>query len=80
MWKNIRNTIDEYYPIIAVIIFVLVAAVAMLHLVKRDAERAKEITNTRCPSLLSIGRSPRDTLIVMKMAPDCNQYVMDNLK
>jgi hypothetical protein len=33
-----------------------------------------------CPSLLSIGRSSRDTLIVMKNEPLCNQFVLDSLK
>jgi len=35
---------------------------------------------TACPSLLSIGRSSRDTLIIMKNLPDCNRFVLDNLK
>ena len=46
--------------------------------------RLVELTSTRqstaCPSLLSIGRSSRDTLIIMRSEPLCNQYVMDNLK
>lgn len=33
-----------------------------------------------CPSLLSISRSARDTLIVMKAEPLCNVFVLDNLK
>lgn len=33
-----------------------------------------------CPSLLSIARSPRDTMIIMKNEPLCNRYVLDNLK
>ena len=33
-----------------------------------------------CPSLLSISRSARDTLIVMKADVLCNQYVLDSLK
>lgn len=33
-----------------------------------------------CPALLSISRSARDTLIVMKSEPLCNMYVLDNLK
>jgi len=33
-----------------------------------------------CPSLLSISRSARDTLIVMKAEPLCNSFVLDNLK
>jgi hypothetical protein len=33
-----------------------------------------------CPSLLSVGRSARDTLIVMKAEPLCNTFVLDSLK
>lgn len=33
-----------------------------------------------CPSLLSISRSTRDTLLVMKAEPLCNSFVLDNLK
>lgn len=33
-----------------------------------------------CPSFLSIARSARDTLIVMRNEPLCNRYVLDNLK
>lgn len=33
-----------------------------------------------CPALLSISRSARDTLIVMKAEGLCNSYVLDNLK
>ena len=33
-----------------------------------------------CPALLSIGRSARDTLIVMKAESTCNSFVMDSLQ
>lgn len=33
-----------------------------------------------CPSLFSITRSARDTLIVMKNVDVCNDYMMENLK
>jgi hypothetical protein len=33
-----------------------------------------------CPALFSISRSARDTLIVMKAEPLCNNYVLVNLK
>lgn len=33
-----------------------------------------------CPALLSIGRSSRDTMIVMKAEPLCNDFVLENLK
>lgn len=35
---------------------------------------------TACPSLLSIARSSRDTLIVMKNEPLCVSFVLDNLQ
>jgi hypothetical protein len=35
---------------------------------------------TVCPSLLSIARSPRDTLIVMKNEPLCTVFVLDSLQ
>lgn len=33
-----------------------------------------------CPGLFSISRSARDTLIVMKAEPLCDDYMLDNLK
>jgi len=33
-----------------------------------------------CPSLLSISRSSRDTLLVMKAEPLCNSFVLESLK
>jgi hypothetical protein len=48
---------------------------------ERNAEqRNQQRKVTICPSLLSIGRSSRDTLIVMKNEPLCNQFVLDSLK
>lgn len=42
------------------------------------------LNNTRkdaiCPALLSVSRSARDTLIVMKAEPLCNTFVLDSLK
>jgi len=35
---------------------------------------------TVCPALLSITRSARDTLIVMKAEPLCNKFVLDSLR
>lgn len=40
-------------------------------------EARKEVV---CPSFLSIARSARDTLIVMRNEELCNRYVLDNLK
>ena len=44
----------------------------------RAAQEARK--ETVCPSFLSIARSARDTLIVMRNEELCNRYVLDNLK
>lgn len=36
--------------------------------------------STICPALLSIGRSARDSLIIMRAEPLCSQYVLETLK
>jgi hypothetical protein len=42
--------------------------------------RATQRQSAVCPSFLSIARSARDTLIVMRNEPLCNRYVLDNLQ
>lgn len=46
------------------------------HIDNRNQVRQEVI----CPALLSIGRSARDTLIIMKAEPLCNGFVLDNLR
>lgn len=46
---------------------------------KKDAENMVR-RDAICPSLLSISRSARDTLLVMKAEPLCNSFVLDNIK
>jgi hypothetical protein len=46
---------------------------------KDEVARAERMAVV-CPSFLSIARSARDTLIVMRNEPLCNRYVLDNLK
>lgn len=36
--------------------------------------------NSACPTLLSISRSARDTLLVMKSESLCTAYVLDNIQ
>jgi hypothetical protein len=45
-----------------------------------DNKNAEQREQVVCPSFLSIARSSRDTLIVMRNEPLCNSYVLDNLK
>ncbi len=44
---------------------------------KQSHEQRKTVV---CPSFLSIARSARDTLIVMRNEPLCTEYVLDNLQ
>ena len=62
----------------------VVACVAFLwyadYLKTVDARNALQRQQVVCPSFLSIARSARDTLIVMRNEPLCNSYVLDNLQ
>lgn len=64
-----------------VVLGILVATVKIGFIIH---EKIKINENVRremiCPSLLSISRSARDTLIVMKAETLCNTYVLDSLK
>lgn len=53
-----------------------------IHTVLRRQEdtRREERKAVVCPSLLSIARSSRDTMIVMKNERLCNDFVMENLQ
>lgn len=63
----------------ALAIIALLAKIAILGN-ERKIEYDKTRTASICPALLSISRSARDTLIVMKAEPLCNNYVLTNLK
>lgn len=45
-----------------------------------EQENNRLYRDVACPSLLSIARSSRDTLIVMKNVDACNDYMMAHLK
>ena len=65
-----------------VALVVIIALLAKVSIVanERKVEYEKTRTASICPALLSISRSARDTLIVMKAEPLCNNYVLTNLK
>jgi hypothetical protein len=60
------------------------AGMSLFYVAKRVDARTKIDMQLRmeviCPSFLSITRSARDTLIVMRNEPLCNRYVLDNLQ
>jgi len=62
--------------------WVLIVAIGIFTLwsVDNNAKFTQTYKSVACPSLFSIARSSRDTLIVMKNVDVCNNYIMDNLK
>jgi len=76
------KTIDfKFWFGVAVISVVLYLLCGLF--VKRENERKiamEQRKNVICPSLLSIGRSARDTLIIMKNESLCNEFVLDTLQ
>lgn len=66
----------------SVSVVVILALLTKLVLIGADTNKSYLETrkNAICPSLLSISRSARDTLIVMKAETLCNSYVLENLK
>ena len=60
----------------------LVVAIGLFTLwsVNNDIKSTAAYKNVACPSLFSIARSSRDTLIVMKNVDVCNDFMMENLK
>jgi hypothetical protein len=80
MTTKIKNTVSSYF----VPAFILACMGVLIWdgiTTKREALQAslarKEVI---CPALLSISRSARDTLIVMKAEDLCKDFVLDNLK
>lgn len=76
MKTNIKRFV---YAGISLLILVLLYQVGT-RLFGRVSHYQETKSYTVCPALLSITRSARDTLIVMKAEPLCNKFVLDSLK
>lgn len=75
---------DNAFPIIAVPVVTGLVAFAIYRDVvvtpRQMAAYNAARTAAICPALLSISRSARDTLIVMRSESLCNQFVLDSIK
>ena len=83
LFRNL-NGVKEFGSALKVPVIITIAATGLLYWLGvqeqkqiQAMEQRKEIV---CPSFLSISRSARDTLIVMRNEPLCNSYVLDNLQ
>lgn len=75
--KKIVNT-TVTIAIVGCTIFLLNKGISTLSARQEVSEKIRQASI--CPSLLSISRSARDTLIVMKAESTCNSFVLDSLQ
>ncbi len=75
-----KKTIKRIFNIISIIGIVIIGVMLENKISSMLYEKESETAAARCPSLLSITRSARDTLIVMRVEPVCRTYVLENLK
>lgn len=75
-----KKTIKRIFNIISIIIIVAVGVMLENKISSMVYEKESETAASRCPSLFSITRSARDTLIVMRVEPVCRTYLLENLK
>jgi len=63
---------------VAVTLFLLYKLSVILYDRKVTSDLTKK--ETACPALLSISRSARDTLLIMRSEPLCTIYVLDSIQ
>lgn len=71
---------DTILKITAIVVALVVVIGVKLNVDKWRNDMETKRMEVICPSFLSIARSARDTLIVMRNEPLCNRYVLDNLR
>ena len=78
MMQTMRTKIDwSNFKFWSLIIFIIIFTAWNIN---NDIKKTRDYKSVACPSLLSIARSSRDTLIIMKNVDTCNDYMMENLK
>jgi hypothetical protein len=79
--KTTQNMNIKQYVRVAYVVVTLIALAKLSHIgYTKRAEYNVARKDAICPALFSISRSARDTLIVMKSEPLCNDYALSNLK
>lgn len=75
-----KKIIKRIFNIISIIIVVAIGVMVENKISSVVYQKESKIAVYRCPSLFSITRSARDTLIVMRVEPVCRNYLLENLK
>jgi len=69
--------------VLDIIFYLVLPTITIIYLYTNNIDhkaRYAQEQKTTCPSLLSIARSARDTLIIMRDKDMCTDYVLINLK
>lgn len=77
---NIKKIVHRVAKLASVTGILLLAFKLFMVVTERQKVRDEIFKTSNCPPLLSVAKSWRDTLIVMKTTPLCNQYVLENLE
>jgi len=80
MIKGFRDFVRPLQVPLSLVVAFVAFLVYTDYLEKAGTKSAIQRQQVVCPSFLSIARSSRDTLIVMRNEPLCNSYVLDNLQ
>ena len=80
MFKGFRDFVRPLQVLLSILAFGVALFWYSDYLSTVDSSYATQRQQVVCPSFLTIARSARDTLIVMRNEPLCNSYVLDNLQ
>jgi hypothetical protein len=77
---NMTADVEKFIKVVVLFVIVSFSILGFNTYTKIVHKKETQKQTAICPALLSIGRSSRDTLIVMKAEPLCDKFVLDNLK
>jgi len=79
-----NKTIVEFLKGFGIVLVGASVIFGFLRITEHENKKIEQANNLRrdaiCPALLSISRSARDTLIVMRSENLCNKFVLDSIK
>jgi len=78
--ENTKRIIKRIVNIVSIMLIVVVGVMLESKISEQIDKKEVETAAVRCPSLFSISRSARDTLIVMRVEPICRPYLLENMK
>jgi hypothetical protein len=78
--ENSKRVIKRIVNIVSITLIVIVGVMLESKISEHLNKKEVETAAVRCPSLFSISRSARDTLIVMRVEPICRPFLLETMK